>query len=306
MANSYFSDREKGPSPRTNEEISTQAWKGISAVIQSLISQGSFGYKFPDDCPDGRGIIGTDERNMAAILQAEIPGLFQSSLLQTWDGSPPNINYALNIDETPPTLAILDLIEFCYRNVAKPIQGSWHKFFDHYHLTFDREMGQNDFKQDINRILARNGLVYELQENGQIIRIAPPVLRELLHITYFKTGDIELDNILETARKKYLDPNINIRRESLEKLWDAWERLKTIEQGKDKKASVKLLLDKAASEPNFRSVIEEEAKSLTSIGNDFQIRHSEVNKTPIKESNHIDYLFHRLFSFLNMLITFRK
>lgn len=306
MANSYFSDREKGPSPRTNEEISTQAWKGISAVIQSLISQGSFGYKFPDDCPDGRGIIGTDERNMAAILQAEIPGLFQSSVLQTWDGSPPNINYALNIDETPPTLAILDLIEFCYRNVAKPIRGSWHKFYDHYHLTFDQETGQTDFTQDINRILARNGLVYELQKNGQIMRLAPTVLREILQVTYFQTGDTELDNMLETARKKYLDPNINIRRESLEKLWDAWERLKTIEQGKDKKESVKLLLDKVASEANFRSVIEEEAKNLTSIGNDFQIRHSEVSKTPVKESTHIDYLFHRLFSFVNMLLTSRR
>ena len=36
-----------------------------------------------------------------------------------------------------------------------------------------------------------------------------------------------------------------VSKEALEKLWDAWERLKTLEAG-DKKSSIKTLLDKAA------------------------------------------------------------
>jgi len=38
---------------------------------------------------------------------------------------------------------------------------------------------------------------------------------------------------------------LDVRRESLEKLWDAWERLKTVEPGGDKKAQAKALLDKS-------------------------------------------------------------
>ena len=41
---------------------------------------------------------------------------------------------------------------------------------------------------------------------------------------------------------------------------------------------------------------------LTDIGNNFMIRHTEVTKPPITESIHVDYLFHRLFSFIRMLL----
>ena len=53
-----------------------------------------------------------------------------------------------------------------------------------------------------------------------------------------------------------------IIRESLEKLWDAWERLKTVEPGRDKKASARALLDQATREPVFRQMIEDEANAL--------------------------------------------
>ena len=135
-----------------------------------------------------------------------------------------------------------------------------------------------------------------------MIRVAPVVVREALRSTVFRTGDADLDSLLDVARAKYLDPDVNIRKESLEKLWDAWERLKTIEPGKDKKESTKALLDKAGSEVAFRQVLEREANELTGIGNTFRIRHSETNKVPVKVSEHIDYLFHRTFSLIRLLL----
>lgn len=39
----YFSDREKGPAPRTIEEITPEAWRGIWALISARLSDGSFG-----------------------------------------------------------------------------------------------------------------------------------------------------------------------------------------------------------------------------------------------------------------------
>jgi len=53
---------------------------------------------------------------------------------------------------------------------------------------------------------------------------------------FFKTGDGELDRLLETAREKFFNKSLDVRKEGLEKLWDAWERLKTVEAGKDQKA----------------------------------------------------------------------
>ncbi len=118
----------------------------------------------------------------------------------------------------------------------------------------------------------------------------------------FITGDKILDEILEDARKKILNPSVQVREESLEKLWDAWERIKTLEQSSDKKQSVKALLDKASFEPKFRQVLEDEAKKITDIGNNFKIRHTEVDQTPLQKSEHIDYLFHRLFALIRMLL----
>lgn len=140
------------------------------------------------------------------------------------------------------------------------------------------------------------------KKNGQIIRLAPPVLREALQSTTFSTGDSELDAMLEVARKKFLDPDIEVRRESLEKLWDAWERLKTILPGKDKKVSIGKLLEKASPESKFREVLEKEARELTDIGNTFKIRHSETKQIPVEYSEHVDYLFHRLFAIIQLLL----
>lgn len=143
----------------------------------------------------------------------------------------------------------MDTIEFFHEVVTKPIPRECHKYFNHIHLGFDPEEGQQDFRDEVNRILARNGLVYELRPDGQMRRLAPTPLREALTSSTLATGDIVLDQLLETARRKYLDPDSSVRREGLEKLWDAWERIKTLEPGKDKKASATGLIDR----PGLRS-----------------------------------------------------
>lgn len=144
--------------------------------------------------------------------------------------------------------------------------------------------------------------IYELNQNGAIVRLAPPILQESIINTIFRTGDYTLDQMLEEARRKFLNPDVSLRREAIERLWDAWERIKTIERPDNKKLSICLLLNKAALEPVVRQLLEDEAKKLTEIGNSFQIRHSEVTQTRISDSDHLDYLFHRLFSMIQLLL----
>ena len=90
----------------------------------------------------------------------------------------------------------------------------------------------------------------------------------------------------------------------VEKLWDAWERLKTILPG-NKKTSVRALLDSAVAEPTLRERIDQEARELTDIGNTFMIRHHETDNVPITDSHHVDYLFHRMFALILMILRVR-
>jgi hypothetical protein len=49
-----------------------------------------------------------------------------------------------------------------------------------------------------------------------------------LNVGVFNTGDAELDRMLPQARERIFSPDAELRRDSVEKLWDAWQRLKTL------------------------------------------------------------------------------
>lgn len=293
----YFSEKEEGERPRESEKIGEGAWGGIKALITARIADGSFGATYPNPCPDGDGPIGTDAGAFWNGTRGDIPN-FQELQLPVW----------YHAIEMPRTLDLLDLIEFCWRCVGKPIHVGYHSHFKHHHLRFDVEAGRDQFREDVNRILRRNGLAFELKDDGSIERLVPPVLKEELASAYFHTGDSELNRMLETARRKFLAPDVAVRREALEALWDAWERVKTLGPGPDKKAQTIALLNATAgpSSPLLGQALEREAKELTWIGNNMQIRHSEKGKERVAKGEHIDYLFHRLFSLIQAVLRMNK
>jgi hypothetical protein len=235
-------------------------------VINARVDAGGFGLAFPRRCEDGGArIIGNDETTFAQVLQGEIPGLEWPLRIVAATQNTGMFGYSEAEPYSPETAMALDLIQFCWRHVAQPeAQEPIHTYFGHAHLDFDRESGRATFREDINRIFARNGLAYELRESGIVERLAPPVLRETLRAAVFSTGDDVLDSLLETARHKFLSHDPNTRRESLEKLWDAWERLKTI-GGEEKHLGIQSLLDGVTTETRYRSSLETEARTLTAI-----------------------------------------
>lgn len=285
----YFSDKERAPKPRTKEDIPDALWAGIMGLVASEIGKNSFAIDFPYECPDGGAVAGTDEHHLPLLLKGEIP----------------DIQWPLQQEPKPDGLAILDFVQFCFRHIGEAKQLDYHSFFKHYHLRFDRQAGQDRFREAVNRLFARNGVAYDLTASGDIVRLGSPVFQPAISAA-FSTGDKTLDSLLEDARRKFTDPDHRVRQEALEKLWDAWERIKTLEPGENKKETTKKILDKAASEATFRNLIETEAKELTRIGNDFRIRHSEASKVEIRESNHVDYLFYRMFSLINLLLQVRQ
>ena len=282
----YFSDREQG---WELTELTQTAWKGIAAEICKRVSDGSFGARYPAECPDGHAYCGTDERSFWDAMGGINPDLTEGQ----------DILYQFD----PPRLeVVMRMIEFCWKSIGKPQMLGYHDFFKHHHLTFEIEAGQQEFRETVNDIFQCNRLAYELTEQGNIQRLLEPEVSQTMH-TRYQTGDTELNEMLEVACLKIMSPNDRERRESLEKLWDAWERIKTLDVN-DKKTGVSALLDTAAGSPesHFRLVLESEAMALTDIGNEFQIRHSETDQERLGSAYHVDYLWYRMFSFIHLIL----
>lgn len=283
----YFSDQELGNQARNHEVIPLSVWGGIVGLINKHKSDGFLGCGFPADCQDDKGVIGCHVPNFNLALNAEIPKL----------------NGRLDPSHLPDTLTILDLIQFCHKNIGKPIQGNWHAFFEHYHYNgFDVEEGRRIFREEAEALFVRNGIAFKINEDGSVIRTISNVLMSAITVSNFNTGDQTLNDLLNEACMKFLNPNPIIRREGLERLWDSWERLKTIEPGKDKKEMVANLLNRTCSQEQFRNVLNEEGEDLTRIGNNFRIRHTETTKAELPGQPHIDYLFHRLFALIELVL----
>lgn len=132
-------------------------------------------------------------------------------------------------------------------------------------------------------------------------RVLPPVLFEAMG-RLPKSGDSTLDALLADACNRFRDPAPSSRKEAVERLWDAWERLKSLSDSNNKRLSVRILLDRASSDANFRALLEVEAGALTKIGNEFHIRHFETNRSPVVEAEHFEYLFHRMYALLHLLL----
>ena len=278
-----FTERKLGSKPRVTETLDDVTRQSLLELIKRRMDEHWFGQAFPEKCSDGYGFAGTELADLKKHMSL-------------WGVIWPNDIE----DDNPSDDQMFDLLEYSYEQIAEADEGSYHSYMQHYHYGYDQDAGREKFAEDVNRIFERNGIAYELKD-GEIRRFASAVLHGSLATPAFKTGDAILDELLETARTKFLNRSFETRRESLEKIWDAWERLKTLEPG-DKKRSVKALLDKTATEPNFRARLENEARELTEIGNSFMIRHTETDKTPINISGHIDYLFLRMFALIRLVL----
>jgi hypothetical protein len=294
----YFTDREFGARARVEQVISPEVWAGAVAIIEGLVQSGAFGMKFPESCRDGQAICGHDAESLSRSVRALLPGLeWPLKVEQESVDSFPFTREAF----APATPQVLDLLEFVHASIGKPIPGWHHDFARHHHLSFDQQTGQTDFRNDINLLFSRNGIAYEMQSTGWIARVLPAVIGDELKRTYFHTGDRTLDNFLEECRIKFSHRDPLVRREGLERLCDAWERLKTL-PGPNKRESIRTMLDAVTKEEPLRTRLEEEARELTDIANAHLLRHSEVHQAAVIDVAQVDYLFHRLFAMINLLL----
>lgn len=301
----YFTDRELGKKPATLNDIDVNVWNGIVAIFDSFVANNSFSKDFPEQCPDRLGICACDttllfDKLKALIPEIEIPIRRKENFKRNYCDWEVETKEIVTVIDTYSTL---DLIEYCYRHLYDPSPtGNLHEYFNHYHLTFkDTGISKAKFSAEINSLFERNGIAYYLDEHGKINRIIANEHQQIIKRN-FSTKDATLNLLLSEATQFILLPKVSDRIRAVEKLWDAFERAKTFYSANKKFSATQLINLVSNRNDLFETYLTTEVSILTEIGNKFQIRHFETDKQPITDLSHIDYLFFRMFSLIDLFI----
>ncbi len=243
--------------------------------------------------------IAFDEKGFMTRIKIRIPSLFRNEYERIC---------VPGYDDEYDQYALLDFIEFFAQNI-KDISERWNNERYRNYQTIDCLNTSdifNDFQEAINGIFAEAGLLYELTHEKIIERIVEnsPLTSEIEN-NFAAVNEIGTRELLKDAVALYKTPNPAARQDSVEKIWDALERLKTYYITLDKRrSSEKRVNEMAGGNSDYVDLFNEEFKMLTSIGNKYRIRHHETDKIDITDVRYYDYLFNRCLSLIALAIKY--
>lgn len=155
-----------------------------------------------------------------------------------------------------------------------------------------------EFPSFINDSIRANETASIVDIFGQSINI------ELLFETEANTMDKELNDLIEEAKRRFFTPGDKLV--AVQKLWDAFERIKTyFDSGSGKAKSADKVISIVSGEIN-EDLFQEEFRTLTSIGNQYRIRHHETDKLEIKDDTNLNYLFFRMLALISLCLVSLK
>lgn len=292
----YYTERSNLRNPvEPTYEISSNAYSYLYDCCEKYFEYIS--YQYPDYCEDGEEIIGLDYIKFSLSMEYEIPGLCKDYYHKI---TRPN-KFITEYD----SYAILDLIEYLMKFMKDISNHNWHGFFSHSHLSFaETNTVTYTFQEEINNSFTKMGLQYIISENGQVERVLDisAISEEALETTE-QFSEFGIKELIEEAISLYRDPKTSARKNSVEKIWDAFERLKTYYTNLNKKqSSKKVCRDASLDNLDFEELITSEFLYLTKVGNSYRIRHHETDKKEINDDRHYDYLFNRCLSLVVLVM----
>ena len=266
-------------------------------------------WKYPAECPDGNGCCGLDFEKFSEDMQFEIPTLFRREGRIEKPHSRHNVFEPEPIDDEFDQYALIDLIEFVAQNIRDITRKSYHSFFRHDDLSFGEtnEIAEK-FIEEINRTFQKVGLLYQLTTNLEVERIEETaILSEKIEKDIQTIKEPGLRELLIVAVQKHKSPYPDDQKDAVEKIWDAFERLKTYYTNKNKKESADQIIgDMSDGKDAYIELFTAEFKLLTEIGNKYRIRHHETNKIDITDIRHYDYFFNRCLALIGTAIQYLK
>ena len=210
--------------------------------------------------------------------------------------------------DTYDQYALLDFIEFIVQNI-KDISEGWNnqRYRNYWYIDcLNTTSVFANFRNEINEIFKESGLLYSLTSDKIIERVVEnsPLTPEVENLAT-AVSEKGTRDLLKDAIALYKTPNPAARQDSVEKIWDALERLKTYYSTLDKKKSAeKVVADMSGGQAAYQTVFNEEFLALTKIGNNFRIRHHETDKIEITDNRYYDYFFNRCLSLIALAIQY--
>ena len=164
---------------------------------------------------------------------------------------------------------------------------------------YEKYNKDTDFAVQMTALLKLNSVAYKL-EYGKIESILDVSINKKDVSSISEKG---LRELLMEAESYYKKGNKQI---AVEKIWDAFERLKTYYSPSLNKAqsATKIIDDMSGSDTDFKSMYETEFKALTTIGNNFRIRHHETTKIDITDNRQYDYFYKRCLALVSVAILY--
>ena len=255
--------------------------------------------RFPSRCPDDEDdICGVDERALFRFLKLRIPDLLRDEYSNSDE---PIIPSSDEYDQ----YSLFDYIEYIAQNMVTATKGSYHPFFHHSHYSFKKDDSSfREFMQEINDAFTMSGLQYVLTEGRLIERITDAddfVLQAAEDVQF--VSEKGLRELVLEAIALYHNARLETHHLATEKIWDAFERIKTVFPDLDKRrSSEKLIGEIAGGCSQVVDLLNCEFKALTEIGNKFRIRHHETDKIDIENDCFCDYLFVRCLALVDLAV----
>lgn len=155
----------------------------------------------------------------------------------------------------------------------------------------------SQFGNEINAIFKLNNINVELR-NGEIHSTSNKAIGLDDSTNINEAG---LEELIRIAEDLYNKGNYSY---AVEKIWDAFERIKTYYYPTlDKKKSVeKIINDISYGNEHIKKMFDVEFKELTDIGNSYRIRHHEINKIDISKELHYKYFYKRCLALISVLL----
>ncbi len=246
----YYSERNGKPIKRKGRSLKDTK-ESISSIIDIFTNNGYWQLEFGYDCVDNGYYFGNKRISLEAFMDYEFEQEGSLSICQRFE--------KCNEEE------FFDILEFLYKYCSKPIEGSgyYHSFnncglHDCKYDNNSQKMGREEFRQEINIIIALYQNGFQMNENGQIMSMAQNGFKPLIDAK-IKHNNQAVQNPVEKAKEHFFRHNATLsdRKNAVRDLADALEHIR-----KD----VKQVLTK------------KDESELFDILNNFGIRHNDTKQ----------------------------
>ena len=165
---------------------------------------------------------------------------------------------------------------------------------------FSQNCSDDTFQNQINSILIANDIPYELKDGQMVNRLSNKIMMK----TDILSPEAGLRELLQESINFM---NIGNYQLAIEKIWDAFERLKSYfcSDSIDKKKSIEMILDRISGDnAEYRNFFNNEFIAITEIGNKYRIRHHEITKIEIPDDKYRKYFYKKCYTLITTTLEF--